>query len=185
VSIIPPKFEFETFGEKPLIDMLAAVNKFCADLAARKTPRWLSILGTSGAGKTFLAQQVMRWFQQEGRWYQLEGRGGTFTTGYDGRFFDWRKTCGKMLAGEWDIADCIEEQWFAVIDDIGAEHDPSGVLKSKLDQICNSRLRKWTIITSNFLLADVAEKLDVRIASRMQRGGNVVYEVNTTDFNQR
>src|SRR5258707_11634468 len=58
-------FRFETFGEKKLCEMLAAAQDFVRDMATGAAPRWLSLLGRSGTGKTQLARGISRLFKAE------------------------------------------------------------------------------------------------------------------------
>lgn len=74
---------------------------------------------------------------------------------------------------------------FLGIDDMGAEYDPSGFIKSGLDRLLNSRRGKWTVITSNLTKKEIGEKLDTRILSRLFREGGVVVESNLTDYEIR
>lgn len=102
--------------------------------------------------------------------------------GNTGIWCDWRKFCNDIRCGQWDLAADLCDEWFVVLDDIATEHDPSGFIASKLDLIANARRQKWTLITVNLRLNEIAEKLDPRIASRMLRDNGVVYEINTTDY---
>ena len=54
-------------------------------------------------------------------------------------------------------------------------------INSKLQQLLNKRLNKWTVITSNLSLNDFSHK-DERIASRLVRGGNQVIQIDATDY---
>ena len=56
-------FEFETFGEKKLCEMLIAAESFVSDMAIGRAPRWLSFLGQSGTGKTHLARRISKFFK--------------------------------------------------------------------------------------------------------------------------
>ena len=74
------------------------------------------------------------------------------------------------------------KRWpYLVIDDIGAERDPSGFSAEKLTTVLGCRGGRWTVITGNLSLAQV-EAMDVRIASRMHRDGSRVVEVTAMDF---
>lgn len=97
-------------------------------------------------------------------------------------FIDWRKLCSRLRSGGWDELNWIEDTWLVVLDDIGTEYDPHGAMLSALDRIINGRLRKWTVITSNFSMEQIAEKLDVRIASRMKRDGAKILEIDAMDY---
>lgn len=99
--------------------------------------------------------------------------------------FYWPHIADRMKSGAWHAANDIIEPEMCVIDDVGAEHDPSKAITSALCRVIEQRLKKWTVITSNLTLAQIGEKLDTRISSRMIRGRSVVVELNTTDFNLR
>lgn len=179
--------DFKDFGEAQLSDLRTFACFFALAIQAAEQPHWLSMLGATGNGKTHLAKLLYRVAKSRtppasivpGRVkYPWE----TLIDGARCQFIDWRTFCGKLLDKQWHLLDEVCDAWFVVLDDIGTEHDPSGVLKNALDRILNSRIGMWTVITSNLFYDQIAEKLDVRIASRMRRCGSVVVETNATDF---
>ncbi len=109
-----------------------------------------------------------------------------FKAGYDvgqrGQFVDWRKLCATVREGSWGWVDDICEDGFIILDDIGSEYDKNGFISSLLDRVLNARIRKWTLITCNLPLDEIAERMDARIASRMIRDGNIVVDCDTTDY---
>jgi hypothetical protein len=60
-----------------------------------------------------------------------------------------------------------------------------GMSASKLYDVLESRLGKWTVLTANVSLSQIGELLDPRIASRMIRNNSVVVDVNLPDWNLR
>lgn len=100
--------------------------------------------------------------------------------GNTGQFVDWRQFSGDLKASCFGRLEDIEKDWFVILDDIGSPHDPTGFIASALDRICNSRSDmtkpKWTFITCNLMLNQIAERIDTRIADRMLRNGSVVVE---------
>ena len=56
-------FGFETLGEKKLCEMLSAAKDYIREMGIGATPRWLSLLGWSGTGKTHLARGISRFFK--------------------------------------------------------------------------------------------------------------------------
>lgn len=57
---------------------------------------------------------------------------------------------------------------------------------SKLDPIIDARLGKWTVITCNFTRKEIAEHMDVRIASRLGRANNVIVDnISVLDYSIR
>lgn len=176
--------------------MLAAALTFCADVHRQPLkPYWLSFTGKTGTGKTHLAKAVFRWAQANCRPPVAGLDTGTCTVDIPGKakypwekwnsakgYIDWRKLCARLREGGWDELNWLEDAWFVVLDDIGVEYDPNGLLASALDRIINGRLGKWTVITCNYSLAQIADRFDVRIASRMQRDGSKVLEIDAMDY---
>src|SRR5580692_9227214 len=176
-------FEFETFGEKKLCEMITAAKDFVRDMAIGAAPRWLSLLGWSGTGKTHLARGISRFFKANASVYidletgaHLSRRGG---------FIGWRKVVDHLRDGDYEIMRVVCNDWFVALDDIGAER-ASEFSVSKLDQIIDARLGKWTVITCNFTRKQIADEMDVRIASRLGRGNNVIIDnINVLDYSTR
>lgn len=164
--------------------MLSEAARFAGALNFTR-PYWLTMAGPSGVGKSHLARKIYRQWMIENRFHTVVR--DSRVLGNTGSFRDWRKLVAQVRGGDFDLVDDLCEEWFLVLDDIGTEQDNSGFILSVLDRIINARIGKWTVITTNFNVRQVAERLDARIASRMLRGGGVVVEVpeNTMDFAMR
>ena len=156
---------FSTFGEAGLIQMRDASAQFLADYKANRAPRWLSLLGTSGAGKTMLARIIKQQIRGEFRKWATVIK---WTREGDHRMFE----------------DLAASRRCVVIDDIGSEYG-TDYSRAKLYEFLGNREGKWTIITANLSLAQIGANLDTRIASRMLRGKSSVVDVSVTDFNLR
>jgi DNA replication protein DnaC len=179
-------YDFQTLDDPQLKRMKNEAVSFIDDLFNNRQPRWLSLLGTSGAGKTMLARRIWHLFR--------DFRHGRIRIDTDVRVIRWRggfinwgaAVNNRMLKGEFDFLDDMRSWDFFVIDDIASEHEKHRELSaSKLYNILEGRLGKWTILTANLTLSQLSEKLETRIASRMVRGNSVVVDVDVADFNLR
>ena len=95
---------------------------------------------------------------------------------------DWRKLSDGFKSGRFEVLNDLESVFLLMLDDIGADYDPSGIGVSKLDRVLRSRTGKWTILTCNLTLAHIAGSLDTRIASFLIRDNNMVCEINAPDY---
>jgi DNA replication protein DnaC len=176
-------FGFQTFGEAKLSEMLGAAKDFIRDMAIGKPPRWLSFLGRCGTGKTHLARGISRFFKAEASIY-IEPKTGAHLARRGG-FIGWRKVIDNLRDGDYGIIDAVCNDWYVALDDIGAER-ASDFSVSKLDHVIDARLDKWTVITCNFSREEIAEHMDVRIASRLGRGKNVIVDgICVRDYSTR
>lgn len=176
--------QFETLQDPQLEKMYSAAATFAASLNFTK-PYWLLLAGATGTGKTHLAHKVWKQFMDQNRFELKLDAANNRIVGNTAMWLDWRRFCKDLRSGGFDAIDDVIKEWFVVIDDVGASRDPSGFVTDVLDQIVAGREGKWTMITSNLTLRDMAIVLDVRIADRMLRHGGVVVEVNTVSYNQR
>lgn len=142
-------------------------------------PRWLSFVGISGTGKTFLARQVYE--IAKGFPWPTKPRHGQGALINPVRSVFWPKLLSRLRNKEFWMIDELAECSFVFLDEIAVEHDPSGFAKDKLCELLSRRVRSWTVLTSNLTLEKLAV-LDTRIPSRMIRDGSVAVEMNTQDF---
>jgi len=176
--------------------MKVAAAGFVDDMLCARHPYWLSLLGTSGAGKTMLAKIIWRKFRdtldREIDWPSTKRtQGPNCPHGriirYHGGYINWGDAINnRMLKGEYDFLEDMREYSFFAIDDIASEYERHRELSaSKLYNVLEARLRKWTVITANLSLDQIGNNLDARIASRMLRNESVVVDVNVPDYNLR
>jgi DNA replication protein DnaC len=177
-------WQFKTCNDAQLEAVLKAAKRFASAIQLKADPHWLCLFGKSGTGKTHLAKQLLAFWRRCGGWRNIEGKAGTIQSLGNSRLVSFPKFIERQKGGSYGEIDDIREFPFVVIDDLGAEHDPSGFAKSRAFDIAEGRLGKWTVFTSNLTLKQLAEH-DARIASRMLRGGSVRIELTCTDFNLR
>ena len=70
-----------------------------------------------------------------------------------------------------------------VIDDIGAEYDPSKIATEKLYLLLEHRERKWMVLTTNVPPEKWEEKFERRISSRLLRNSHIVALDKVPDYN--
>src|ERR1700757_1856038 len=107
--------KFETFGEKKLCEMLTAAENFLRDMAKGEHPRWLSLLGRSGTGKTHLAWRISRFFKMNASIYTDPATGAHLSR--RGGFIGWRKVVDHLRNGDYGIIDVVSNDWFVALDD--------------------------------------------------------------------
>ncbi len=184
--------QFQTLNDPQLELMKDEAVSFIDDLFGNRTPRWLSLIGTSGAGKTMLSKITWHLFRDHrhtvidwSRTRQTEGANPRIIR-WRGGFINWGKAVNRMLEGDYEFLEDLRTYDFFVLDDIVSEYQKMRELSaSKLYDVLESRLGKWTILTANVTLEQIGMILDPRIASRMMRGNSVVVDVDVPDFNLR
>jgi DNA replication protein DnaC len=175
--------EFLTLHDTQLVRMKSAAIAFVGDMLERSEPRWLSLLGTPGTGKTMLARMITRVFNRHLRGeinFENEAR----IVRYHGGFMTWNNVANRVREGEYRWFDDICGYQFVALDDIGTEH-LTDFVRAKLYEFLNRSEGKWRVITANLTLEEIGERLDDRISSRMLRHGSTVIEVDAPDFNLR
>lgn len=163
--------------------MLIAARQFAQDMRLRREPYWLTMLGSSGAGKTHLAAALWGFFLEVGGYYYRKDNGALCV--HTGQFLYWPDFVDEMKRGDYSRGKDLRDDWFVVIDDIGAEHTTTDNAKRQLSNILDKRLGKWTVLTSNKSHAQIEKDIDARAASRLLRGNSALIQVDVTDFNLR
>lgn len=184
--------EFQTFNDPDLETVLGAVRTFLENVRENRIPYTLALVGPSGTGKTALARCLWRGIAGYGNisWRSM----GKDENGREAFYQPASRSCGwhywpdvadGFKSNIWSPCDDIPAEWFAVIDDVGAEYDPNKIAAGKLDQILRRSGGKWRVITSNLLLKQISDTLDPRIASWLIRDENRVVEIKSRDFATR
>lgn len=153
-------------------------------------PRWLTLTGCCGCGKTMLAQQIFReaaknnpgnaplWIGGTGIYTETNRRPGCV-------WMAATEFADLMRRGQHDLPEYLGRDYLVAIDDVGAARDTTTFVADALYRLANARLGKWTLFTTNLSLADVARQIDERVASRMIRDGNTVVRIAAPDYAMR
>jgi DNA replication protein DnaC len=98
--------DFRTFGDPILLKMWTAANEYVTGCRAGGTV-WLSFVGASGTGKTYLA--------------------GAITRHLNGKFKRWPQFMSKMRSGGYNIYESVDDlagtNDVLMLDDIGVGND--------------------------------------------------------------
>ena len=166
--------------------MKSLVAKFIFDVCRRNnlpglkiSPYWLTLSGVSGYGKTFLARMACTVIQR------LSIPSADFEKRDDHipekiRNCDY---CRKMRERDNDYYYRIRDQKILFIDDVYSDPDKSGFVTNETYDLLDYRIRKWTIITTNKSLNQITE-IDNRIASRLERNGNVFFQISGKTYEE-
>jgi len=161
--------------------MVEKIARFVRSYRDKQKPCWLSLLGSCGVGKTHCAQRVYQ------RLYNGTRNLSPYSVFEGPKYIErpvyWPALVADLRSGQRyeEMAD-MRDWPVLLLDDIGAERDTTGFAAEQLNTLLGSRVRKWTIITSNLRLEQLAA-IDQRIADRIVREpGNQFIEVETVSY---
>lgn len=172
------RFKFDTFGDPKLEAMVQAAAMFHMESSIKGAhPRWLTFCGPSGTGKTHLASALFKSLEQRFSYHPSLICGADTHT--------WQRLLSKLRQGDsYDLMDNIRDANLYFLDDFGTER-PTEFALEKLYEIIEARNRKWTILTSNLSVQQIAKTVDTRISSRLIRNNSIVVEVDAPDYSLR
>lgn len=159
-----------------LSNVLPSVQEFVSAIVRKESPRWLSLLGPSGVGKTHILKQAMsslRRAHSRGAWSIRTPTG-------------WRGPQMAHIIPAEDLNDYRAPRDYAkydviYIEDIGSGGDmgkgSGNVLRSRISELLQLRSGKWTMLCANLYRGEIEAQLDGRIASRLKRDGSTCIEI--------
>lgn len=168
----------------------AACAKFIEDMETGRDPRWLTLLGNPGTGKTMLARQVLEQSRKSNPGEASLWLGGTGIYREENRrpyclWLDATKFANRMRSGEYDLPESYGPDWCVALDDIGAGRDRTDFVADGIYRFANRRLNRWTVWTSNLTLKEISDRIDARVASRLVRDENVLVTLDCHDYAMR
>lgn len=154
--------------------MIEACARFCLRTKTTYRPSWLTLLGKTGTGKTHCAEQVWKKRHVHFNWRKTEWCPSKIY---------WPEFVALLRSGEAYERIRDMANWpMLFLDDICAERDTTGFASEQLCALLGQRAGRWTIITSNKTLQQIAD-LDVRLADRLVREpGNELVEVISQSY---
>lgn len=170
-------FKFQTFGDPVLEQMAASASRFKAEVVThpRKDARWLTFLGGSGVGKTYLADAL---YQAAMRNAQLIHHPSLVSGVWR---IHWPTFLKELRNQQYHLLDDAADANFLMIDELVLEHDPTKFGADKMSELFGRRVGKWTVSTSNLSRQKIAD-IDIRIISRIIRDENEVVKCDTLDY---
>jgi DNA replication protein DnaC len=155
-----------------------------ADLAEEFCRRWcrcdrdktlLLLVGASNCGKTHVAKAIFNFARAAAFSVFERGRGQTWRNNVPSTaYFAWPAVVDGYKEGHYGCHDDMMETDLLILDDVGAEHDPSKSANNKLCQVLSRRERMFTVITTNVPPERWTEAFDTRVADRLLRNSVVV-----------
>lgn len=124
--------------------------------------------GTNGQGKSRVCRALWRWIRDRAIDLPLvmHNNNPSLCTCE----LAWWPSCVDRFKDtqDWSIEDFLDAD-LLLIDDLGAEHDPTRAGLSKMYQILEERENRWTWITTNIAPESWEERFERRIADRLFR----------------
>ena len=168
--------KLQTHGNPALRSLVAKCATFALAVKEGGEPRWLTLLGPSGTGKTHCARRLWQSLQKRFDWTRM---------GFRERLIYWPAFVSDLRSGSaYDLEREMQTWPMLCLDDIGAERDNTGFASEHLNALLGCRVGRWTIITSNLSLEQIGA-IDPRIADRMIREPNIMIEMDCSSYTMR
>lgn len=157
-------------------------------MAAGAEPYWLCFAGKQGCGKTMLAEQIFEEAKKHnpGRHSLWVGGTGIYHEANRRPNCVWLSVHDfktQMLGGRFDLPEYLRHDFHVAIDDLGAAKDTrDAALADGLYRVAEQRMGRWMTWTTNLTLAEISDRLDPRISSRLIRGNNRLLGITAGDY---
>ena len=163
------------------LDVTAPPVQRMADEVEQFIKRWflhdtckslLVLIGNSGTGKTHAARAIYKFARAASNTAYEKGHWGSTVPG--SHWLSWPEVTDGFKNGCYSVTESAIETSLLVLDDVGAEHDPSRNAADKLCQILSRREFRFTVITTNIVPTAWSQRFDVRITDRLMRNSVLV-----------
>ena len=153
--------------------MVLTGAEFAMDFKQRLSPAWISFLGVTGVGKSHCAKRL---------WEYAKNRSDWSNSAFLPEVIYWPAFVSDLKGGAaFDRIKDMRNWPVLLLDDVGADRDTTGFATEQLNQLLGCRENKWTILTSNLTLENLASS-EPRIADRIIRPPNRFIQVNTESY---
>lgn len=173
--------KFQTFEDPKLEQMVGSCAEFCRRIHKRSNPCWLVLLGNRGTGKTHCAKRTFAYVVSQVSPDRAVECNPRISPVYWPELIErLRHEATRDAAARTLFAMC---EWpVAFVDDVFAERDSTGMAAEKLNMVLSLRVGKWTIITGNKSLREIAD-VEPRVADRIVRErGNLCVTVDSASY---
>lgn len=160
----------------PRLENLAfKAEKFCGRwFRFNPNPSLLVMAGEPNSGKTHTAKRIAAWAQAAAMKAFDDGLGKTWKRLPSVVYLNWPEVVDSFRENFTGTMDDMLSAGLLVLDDVGAEYDPTQNATNKLCQILTRREKEFTVITTNVNPISWADKFDARICDRFLRNSEVV-----------
>jgi DNA replication protein DnaC len=139
------------------------------------------LIGENGSGKTHIARHVRAWASAVTLMLPpVDAAVGVKMP--DVCMVSWPAVVDGFKQREFSVMEDLLDCSLCILDDIGAEHDPSGFGKEQLCLLLSRREFRWTLITTNIQPGAWPTVFERRIASRLVRGAEHVDLSKVPDY---
>lgn len=166
--------KLETLNDPELEKLVGVCARWARRMKLHQSPAWISLIGKSGTGKTHCAYRLWDFSELRFDWHKME---------FPHSKIFWPEFVNRLRAGDAFEKMRDMSRWPVLfLDDIGAERDTTGFASEQLNTLLGTRVGKWTILTSNLGLEQLAG-IDPRISDRIIREpGNEYIELTTASY---
>ncbi len=176
-----------------------SVYDFCMGYGrtpARGHGKRLLIYGENGSAKSHTAKAISRWADfvaprlptvaDEGYTPYSVDVGIASSRTPKREFRNWASLIKTIKSEqEWTAVRELCHAELLILDDIGAEHDPTKFGVGELYEVLESRERDWMVITTNIMPGNWKDRFERRIASRFLRNFTIVPLDKVPDYNAK
>jgi len=169
--------KFQIFEDPELEEMELAAHQFISEMQSLSNKRWLTLLGPSGVGKTFLGGIIYD------RARQMQNISCHSTMMFGEQKVKWAHFVNAVLAQKkkW-LSDGAHQANLLWIDDL--ELTGNSAATDLLEEVLEARSGKWTMISSP-MTPDQLDAVSETILARMMHGGSIVLEIEAGPYLDR